>query len=80
MARISEMPCLGCGSVPIERHHSLTAKGKIRRRDHRFIIPLCPECHRGVSGVHGVTERVFGERIGIDLGEWAVMEWERSNV
>jgi hypothetical protein len=79
MDRLAKMPCLGCGSWAIELHHSLTAKGKRCRRDHRFVIPLCASCHRGPSGVHGISERKFGERIGIDLGEWAVQAWETSS-
>jgi hypothetical protein len=78
MNRIAGMPCLGCGRMPVEVHHSLTAKGKIRRRDHRFVCPLCPACHRGPRGVHGTSERAFSQAIGIDLGEWAVAQWEAS--
>jgi hypothetical protein len=79
MDRIADLPCLGCGSWPVEVHHSLTAPGKIRRRDHRFVAPLCPACHRGSQGVHGLgSERLFGERIGLDLGRWATEQWKMS--
>lgn len=80
MDRIAAMPCLGCGTWPVEVHHSLTAPGKRCRRDHRFVCPLCPNCHRGSTGVHGLgSERLFGERIGLCLGAWAVAEWEKSS-
>jgi endogenous inhibitor of DNA gyrase (YacG/DUF329 family) len=80
MERIAKMPCLGCGAREVELHHSLTAKGKRCRRDHRFVVPLCPACHRGPSGVHGIgSERLFSERCGIDLGEWASFQWEASD-
>lgn len=79
MSRIAAMPCLGCGSAAVELHHSLTAKGKIRRRDHRFVCPLCPACHRGPKGVHGIgSEHKFGRMIGLDLGAWAEAQWEAS--
>jgi hypothetical protein len=78
-ARLREMGCVGCGNPDVERHHSLTAKGKRCRRDHRFVVPLCAACHRGPSGVHGLgSERAFGEMIGTDLGMWAVRQWETS--
>lgn len=77
MTRIAGMDCLGCGAKGVELHHSLTAEGKRCRRDHRFVIPLCGPCHRGPQGLHGIgCERKFGEAIGIDLGAWAVREWE----
>jgi hypothetical protein len=79
MDRVGAMPCLGCGRFGIELHHSLTAKGKRCRRDHRFVVPLCPACHRGPNGVHGRSERQFGIRIGIDLGVWSVEQWEISD-
>lgn len=78
--RLRAIGCLGCGSTNVERHHSLTAVGKRCRRDHRFVVALCADCHRGPSGVHGLgSERLFGEQIGIDLGLWAVSQWELSN-
>jgi hypothetical protein len=76
--RLKKMGCLGCLNPVVECHHSLTAKAKRCRRDHRFVVPLCENCHRGRYGVHGTTEQQFSERIGIDLGLWSVEQWEVS--
>jgi hypothetical protein len=55
------------------------AKGKIRRRDHRYTAPLCQEHHQGKMGVHGLgSEAKFKEVYGVDLAEWAEREWEIS--
>ena len=53
---------LGYGSTPAEIHH-------IRRfgmpRDQAPFIPLCPEHHRGKSGVHGLGRKAFESRYGL---------------
>ena len=76
MDRVARMGCLVCGK-PAELHHSMSAPGKIRRRDHRFVVPLCEVHHRGRVGDHGLgSERAFLAEYGIDLGLVALMLWE----
>jgi hypothetical protein len=76
IARIAAMGCLVCGA-PANVHHIMRAPGKIRRRDHRFIAPLCQPHHQGDHGVHGLgSEAKFEEHHGIDIVGWAVRQWQ----
>jgi hypothetical protein len=61
MDRIGRMPCVGCGSIFVELHHSLSAPGKRCRRDHRFVVPVCSRVPpRKPSGIHGLgSERTL---------------------
>lgn len=78
--RLRELPCIGCGAWGVELHHTmLDFPGKRWRRDHRFQLPLCPSCHRGNHGVHGVgSEARWGERNGIDTADVAQRLWQES--
>lgn len=67
--RVKLLDCFGCGAPgPSECHHTMLAfEGKRWRRDHRFILPVCPRCHRGRYGIHGIrSEAVWCERNGLD--------------
>jgi len=67
IAKVAAMPCLVCHS-PANVHHIMRAPGKVRRRDHRWIVPLCRTHHQDRWGVHGLgSERAFAEHYGIDL-------------
>lgn len=78
MDRVGEMPCLICGGQT-NIHHLMKHPDKIRRRDHRFIVPLCQEHHQGNEGVHGLgSEAKFTERWGIDLAMIASRLWQES--
>lgn len=74
--RVARVGCLKCRR-PAEVHHVMDeGMGKDRRRDHRFVAPLCPEHHRGPQGVHGLgRERQFRDVHGIDLLAWATEAW-----
>lgn len=53
--RVQEQPCYGCGRYSCEAHHTLLRFPEKRwRRDHRFRLPVCIECHRGPNGIHGI--------------------------
>ena len=65
--RIVQLGCilcrhLGLGETPAECHH-------IRRmgmkRSNAEEIPLCPEHHRGNSGVHGMGRKAFSRHYGV---------------
>jgi hypothetical protein len=79
MDRIGAMPCLGCGRRPVHVHHLMKCPAKRCRRDHRYVAPLCADpnngCHIGKNGVHKITEKLWGERRGIDLAAWAIEQW-----
>ena len=64
--QMAELGCSLCrelnyGETPAEIHH-------IRRTGKRStapVIPLCPEHHRGNSGIHGLGRRSFEFRYGL---------------
>jgi len=78
--RVLSYGCLVCGREAVP-HHIMHMKGKARRRDHRFVVPLCHiEHHMGRYGVHLLGgEEAFRKMYDIDLVAWAVNAWEESN-
>ena len=53
---------LGYGETPAEIHHIRSFGGK---RDLAPVIPLCPEHHRGNTGVHGLGKKEFARHYGL---------------
>lgn len=70
--------CLICGA-PANAHHVMHAPGKEKRRDHRFVVPLCPVHHQGDrkdGSVHGLgSEEAFKAHWGVDLVQWSIAAW-----
>jgi hypothetical protein len=62
-ARLGCVLCIykGVLDTPAELHH-IRKGGK---RDNAPVIPLCPEHHRGATGVHGLGSRGFTKYHGI---------------
>lgn len=54
---------LGFGPTPCEIHHIRRFGGK---RDNAPVIGLCPEHHRGNTGIHGLGAKGFEKRYGFD--------------
>jgi hypothetical protein len=54
---------LGYSDSPAEIHHVRKFGGK---RDLAPVIPLCPEHHRGNTGVHGLGKKGFRTRYSLD--------------
>ena len=59
-AKVANLGCslcryLGYGESPPELHHIRRA-GK---RSNAPVIPLCPEHHRGHTGIHGMGRKAF---------------------
>jgi hypothetical protein len=78
-ARLREKPCCvpGCTNPSI-LHHIMHMDGKERRRDHRYVVNLCPTHHNmGDLSVHllGGEARFLAVHM-IDLVAIAVNEWE----
>jgi len=44
MARVAQLPCLACGTWPVEVHHMQDPRSDLR------VIPLCPRHHRREFG------------------------------
>jgi hypothetical protein len=65
--RVADLGCilclnLGLGPTPCEIHHIRRFGGK---RDNAPVIGLCPEHHRGNTGVHGLGAKGFEKRYGL---------------
>jgi len=58
IARLGCVLCyhLGFNDTPAELHHVRRFGGK---RANAPILPLCPEHHRGATGVHGLGAKAF---------------------
>lgn len=65
VARLGCILCrhLGYKDTPAEIHHVRKFGGK---RDLAPVVPLCPEHHRGNSGVHGLGKKGFATRYSLD--------------
>jgi len=79
--RLYQLPCIGCGAFGVELHHTMANFPEKRwRRDHRFQLPVCPSCHRGSNGIHGIgSETRWAEIHGLDTAKIAQSLWEESN-
>jgi hypothetical protein len=62
MARIAALPCILCGARPVEVHHIREGQGAAQRAQDTLTIPVCPSCHRGPNGIHGLGRRGFYAR------------------
>jgi hypothetical protein len=52
---------------PAEIHHlRIKSRGIGLKASHYDAIPLCPEHHRGQSGVHGMGTKGFAKHYGFD--------------
>lgn len=64
MGRVAELGCilcrhLGYGATPAEVHHIREGQGAAMRASDLLTAPLCPEHHRGQSGLHGMGRKAF---------------------
>lgn len=64
MGKVAEIGCvlcihLGFGATPAEVHHPRTGTGMGLRAAHKDTISLCPEHHRGDTGLHGLGRKAF---------------------
>lgn len=70
MSKVADLGCilcnhLGLGESPAELHHPRTGVGAGSRSSHYDVIPLCPEHHRGNSGLHGMGRKAFERYYGV---------------
>ena len=64
LSAVAELGCavcrrMGYEGTPAEIHHKRAGTGAGRRSSHYDAIPLCPEHHRGATGVHGLGTKGF---------------------
>jgi hypothetical protein len=67
MGKVAELPCvlcryLGYEGAPAEVHHIRDGQGAAQRASNWLTVALCPEHHRGASGVHGLGTKGFYAR------------------
>jgi len=67
MGRVADLGCclcrhLGYGNTPSEVHHIRADQGVSQRSSDMLTVPLCPEHHRGASGLHGLGVKGFYTR------------------
>jgi len=66
--KVAELGCIVCRRLgyfgtPAEVHHIRSGQGW-GRASHFHTIPLCPEHHRGNTGVHGLGTKGFVKHYG----------------
>ena len=71
MNAVAELGCavcrrMGYEGTPAELHHKRAGTGAGRRSSHYEVIPLCPEHHRGKTGLHGLGTKGFVDHWGYD--------------
>lgn len=69
MSRVADLGCsvcrrMGYPGTPAELHHPRAGVGMAKRASHMDVIPLCPEHHRGKTGVHGLGTKGFPKHWG----------------
>jgi hypothetical protein len=73
-AHLSKVAALGCmvcrrmgyEGTPAEIHHPRRGTGLGQRASHYDAVPLCPEHHRGNTGIHGLGTKGFPKKWGFD--------------
>lgn len=58
---------LGLGETPAELHHLRT--GGWGKGDYKTLFGLCPEHHRGKTGIHGLGTKAFERHYGVTQQE-----------
>ena len=71
IGRVSALGCIVCKRLgyegtPAEIHHKRAGRGIGNRAGKDQIIPLCPEHHRGKTGLHGLGTKGFVKHYGYD--------------
>jgi hypothetical protein len=69
MSRVAELGCavcrrMGYEGTPAELHHPRAGVGMAQRASHMDVLPLCPQHHRGKTGVHGLGTKGFPKHWG----------------
>ena len=77
--RLSELGCMACylihgphNPAPVELHHLRAGQGW-GKGDYTTLIPLCPEHHRGKTGVHGLGTKAFPKHHGFTEADLLAM-------
>ena len=71
MSKVAALGCILCKRIgyegtPAELHHPRRGTGLGQRASNYDVIPLCPEHHRGNTGMHGLGTKGFPKHWGFD--------------
>jgi len=71
LSAVAELGCavcrrMGYEGTPAEIHHKRAGTGAGRRSSNMLTIRLCPEHHRGTTGLHGLGTKGFTKHWGFD--------------
>jgi hypothetical protein len=82
MSRVASLGCVLCahldlGETACELHHVREGQGMSQRASNFLVVGLCPEHHRGASGLHGLGTRGFHTRYRLDEIDLLAMTIER---
>jgi hypothetical protein len=85
MNSVAGIGCILCrhldfGTTPPELHHVRSGQGMAQRSSNFLVVPLCPEHHRGASGLHGLGTRGFYSRYRLDELDLLAMTIEQLNL
>lgn len=69
LSKVAALGCMVCRRMgyegtPAEIHHPRRGTGLGQRASHYDAVPLCPEHHRGNTGIHGLGTKGFPKRWG----------------
>ena len=80
--KVAALGCAYCNFIhgphapgPVELHH--LRSGGWGKGDYKTLIPLCPEHHRGITGVHGLGTKAFDRMSGTTQQELLTWTLER---
>ena len=81
--KVAALGCAYCNFLhgphnpgPVELHH--LRSGGWGRGSYKTLIPLCPEHHRGKTGVHGLGTKAFDRISGTTQQELLTWTLERT--
>ena len=71
LSKVAALGCMVCRRIgyegtPAEIHHPRRGTGLGQRASHYDAVPLCPEHHRGNTGIHGLGTKGFPKRWGFN--------------
>jgi hypothetical protein len=72
MERVAGLPCVLCKATTgqsrygVHVHHIREGQGAAQRADDMLTVALCPSCHQGPNGVHGLGRKGFYARYKLD--------------
>jgi hypothetical protein len=52
LAAVARLPCVICGSQPVQVHHVISGRYSQRKAPDSMTIPLCWRHHLGPDGIH----------------------------